>query len=109
MGTGNVGASALSDSLGDFLDLGTGDQEGDVEHVVTEGLNQLARSSVGCGLNTYRVGGDVNVLLLAVLNQIVALENGVALDLVGGGNDTGGLDKSLELVIVSMSAKSLRR
>lgn len=56
------------------------------------------------GLYTYRVGSDVNVLLLAVLDQVVALENGVALDLVGGGDDTGAVDEGLELFRVSIVA-----
>jgi hypothetical protein len=39
----------------------------------------------------------VNSLLLAVLNQVVALEHGVALNLVGGRDDTGAFNESLEL------------
>ena len=35
---GHLGAGALGDGLGDLLDLGAGDEQGDVEHVVTEGL-----------------------------------------------------------------------
>lgn len=45
----------------------------------------------------YRVGGDVNVLLLAVLDQVVALQDGVALNLVGSGDDTSAVDDGLEL------------
>jgi hypothetical protein len=39
----------------------------------------------------------VNVLLLAVSNELRLDEEGVALDLVGSGGDTGTLDDSLEL------------
>lgn len=45
----------------------------------------------------YGIGSDVDVLVLAVLNQIVALQDGVTLDLVGSGNDTSAIDQSLEL------------
>ena len=46
---------------------------------------------------TYGVSGDVNVLLLAVFNEVVALENGVTLDLVSSGDDAGAVNESLEL------------
>lgn len=46
---------------------------------------------------TYRVRSNVNVLLLAVLDQVVALQHGVALDLVDGGNDTGAINEGLKL------------
>ena len=36
---GNLLSGALGNRLGDFLNLGTGDQEGNVEHVVTESLD----------------------------------------------------------------------
>ena len=39
----------------------------------------------------------MDALLLAVFNELVALENGVALDLVDGGDDAGGVDDGLEL------------
>lgn len=48
-------------------------------------------------MDTHRVGSDVNSLLLAVLNQVIALEHGVALDLVGGRDNTGAFNESLEL------------
>lgn len=38
MSTSDLGTSALGDGLGDLLDLGAGDQEGDAEHVITESL-----------------------------------------------------------------------
>lgn len=41
---GDFLASALGNRLGDFLHFGAGDQEGNVEHVVTEGLAALAFS-----------------------------------------------------------------
>lgn len=51
---------------------------------------------------SYRVGSDVDALLLAVLDQVVALQDGVALDLVGSGNDASAVDDGLELSEVSM-------
>lgn len=36
-------------------------------------------------------------LLLAVLNQVIALEHGVALDLVGGRDNACAINESLEL------------
>jgi hypothetical protein len=45
----------------------------------------------------YRVGSDMDTLILAVGNQLVALQTRVTLDLVGGGNNTSGLDEGLEL------------
>lgn len=38
---GDGGAEALGGRLGDFLDFGAGDEEGDAEAVVTEGLYSL--------------------------------------------------------------------
>jgi hypothetical protein len=40
----DLSAGTLGNSLGDLLDLGAGDEEGDVEHVVTESLIPLASS-----------------------------------------------------------------
>lgn len=41
----------------------------------------------------------MNVLLLGVLDQgVVLLEEGVALDLVDGGGDTGSVDDGLEVL-----------
>lgn len=39
----------------------------------------------------------MDVLLLAVFNQVVALENGVTLDLVGSGDNASAVNDSLEL------------
>lgn len=44
----------------------------------------------------------MDALLLAVLDQVVALQGGVALDLVGSGNDTSAVDDGLKLSEVSM-------
>lgn len=44
----------------------------------------------------------MDALLLAVLDEIVALQNGVTLDLVGGGGDAGGLDEGLDLFSLSI-------
>ena len=41
VGGSDVLAGALRDSLGNLLDLRAGNEEGDVEHVVTEGLHMM--------------------------------------------------------------------
>jgi len=74
-------ALLLGEVLGDGLDLGGVDEQGQTDGVVAKG----------------RVGGDDDALLLAVLNQGVVGETRVAFDLVGGGDNAGGLDDSLEL------------
>lgn len=82
MGTGDGRVtSALGNGLGNLLDGGVGEQKRNVNDVVAEG----------------RVGSDVNVLLLAVFDELVALQNGVTLNLVGSGHNTGGVNNSLEL------------
>lgn len=51
----DIGAGALGDSLGNLLDLGVGDQERNVDHVVTESLLILAPgldAGSTCGLHT---------------------------------------------------------
>jgi hypothetical protein len=102
VGGGDCLASALGNGLGNFLDLGASDEEGNVEHVVTESLEiESALEIFGVILkpDTYGVSSDVNALLLAVFNQVIALEYGVALDLVGGRDDAGAVDNSLELCV----------
>jgi hypothetical protein len=47
----------------------------------------------------YGVFGDVNVLLLAVLDELWLEETGVTLDLVGSGGDTGAVDEGLEVFL----------
>lgn len=82
MGTGDGRVtSALGNGLGNLLDGGVSEQKRNVNDVVAEG----------------RVGSDVNVLLLAVFDELVALQNGVTLNLVGSGHNTGGVNNSLEL------------
>ena len=39
----------------------------------------------------------MDALLLAVLDQVVALQGGMTLDLVGGGDNTGAVDEGLEV------------
>jgi hypothetical protein len=39
----------------------------------------------------------VDALLLTILDQVVALEDGVTLNLVRSGNNTGTIDDSLKL------------
>lgn len=69
--------------LGDGLDGGVGDEQGQAEAVVTEG----------------RVGGDVDALLLGVGDQgVVLVEARVALDLVDRGDDARGLADGLEVL-----------
>lgn len=46
---------------------------------------------------TYGVGGDVDVLLLAVSDELRLDEERVALDLVGSRGDASALDEGLEL------------
>lgn len=41
MSTSDLSAGALGDSLSDFLDLGAGDEERNVQHVVTKSLLEL--------------------------------------------------------------------
>lgn len=97
--TSDLGSGTLGDGLGDFLDLGAGDQKGNAEHVVTESLSTSVYILWSeYRPNSYRVGSDVNVLLLAVFDQIVALQDGVALDLVGSGNNASAVDEGLELL-----------
>lgn len=45
-----------------------------------------------------RVGGDVDVVLCAVGDEVVLGEEGVCLDLVDGGGDAGGLDDGVEVL-----------
>lgn len=47
----------------------------------------------------YGVLGDVNVLLLAVLDELWLEETGVALDLVGSGGDASAIDDGLEVLL----------
>jgi hypothetical protein len=44
---------------------------------------------------SYRICCDVDALLFAVGNQVVVSEERVTLDLVGGRDDTGGIDDGL--------------
>lgn len=71
------------DLLGNLLNDVVLNEQGQAETVVAEG----------------GVGGDVDALLLGVLDEgAVLLEEGVALDLVDGGDDAGGVDDGLEVV-----------
>jgi hypothetical protein len=69
--------------LSNSLDLRTSDEEGNVEEVVTES----------------GVSGNVDVLLLCVSDKLFAGKDGVALDLVDGGNEVGLLNQSLEVLV----------
>lgn len=69
--------------LGNSLDLRACDEERDVEEVVAEG----------------GVGGDVNVLLLGVGDELLAGENRVTLDLVDGRDEAGLLNQRLEILV----------
>lgn len=50
MGRSDLSAGTLSDSLGDLLNLRTGDEERNVEHVVAEGLITLALKALGLSI-----------------------------------------------------------
>lgn len=81
VGGGDGLALGGSEALSDGLDLGVDDQERGADGVVAKG----------------GVGSQDNVLLGAELDEGKVEEAGVALDLVGGGDDAGGLDDRLEL------------
>ena len=94
-----------ANAAGNLLDDLVLDEKGLADHVVTESLSGVSICQPAWYEQTYGVLGDVNVLLLAVLDQLGALEDGVTLDLVGGGDDAGSVDDGLELeqgVSVSM-------
>lgn len=80
---GGADGAALGDgeTLGDGLDLVVDEEEGGADGVVAKG----------------RVGGQDDVLVGAVLDELGLEEARVALDLVGGGDDAGGLDDVFEL------------
>jgi hypothetical protein len=75
------GCSALL--LGDSLDLRPGDKERDVEEVVAKG----------------GVGGNMNVLLLGIGDELLAGKDRVALDLVDGRDKSSLLNQSLEVLV----------
>lgn len=69
--------------LGDGLDGGVSDEQGQAEAVVAEG----------------RVGGNVDALLLGVGDEgVVLVQSWVALDLVDGRHNTSGLGDLLEVL-----------
>lgn len=74
-------ALSLGEALGDGLDLGLIDEQGNADVVVAEG----------------GVGGNEDVLLGAVVDHGGVGEAGVALDLVHGGDNAGVVDDGLEL------------
>jgi hypothetical protein len=81
LGGGDGLALLLGQVLGDGLDLLGVDEQREALGVVAKG----------------RVGGDDDALLGAVVDQGQVGETGVALDLVGSGDNAGGLNGSLEL------------
>lgn len=93
LGGGDLVALGLGEAVGDVLDLGGVDEEGQAEAVVAEG----------------RVGGDVDVLGVAVGDEILLGQLGVALDLVDGGDDISVLDDGLDLPKVSEKGYLVRR
>lgn len=81
-GENDLGAGGVV-LLGDGLDGGVGDEQGQAEAVVAEG----------------RVGGDVDALLLGVGDQgVVLVQARVALDLVDRGDHAGGVGDGLEVL-----------
>lgn len=91
LGGGHGLALGGAEALGDGLDLGDVDEEGETPGVVAKG----------------GVGGQDNALLLEVCDELGVGEARVALDLVGGGDDTGVLDDGLELERKSVCAGAL--
>lgn len=81
LGGGDGLALLLGQVLGDGLDLVRVDEQREALGVVAKG----------------GVGGDDDALLGGVVDQGVVGQTGVALDLVDGGDDAGGLDDGLEL------------
>jgi hypothetical protein len=69
--------------LSDSLDFGTRDEQRNVEEVVAK----------------RGVGGDVDVLLLGILNQLLAGQDGVALNLVDRRHKIGLLDQSFQSLV----------
>lgn len=49
----------------------------------------------------------MDALLLTILDQVVALEDGVALNLVRSGNNTGTVDDSLKLLEMVSRCKDI--
>lgn len=74
-------AQTMRYRVGDLLDLVAGDEQWLADHVVPKG----------------RVRRDVDVLLATVADQRLGQEERVALDLVDGGDESGGPDDGLEL------------
>lgn len=91
-------ALLLGQSLGDVLDLGVGEEEGSADHVVAESLRrQLVLKLGNSFVCTYGVSCNVDVLLLAVVNEVLLDEERVALNLVSSRCDTSALDDCLKL------------
>ena len=93
-------AGALGGTLGNFLDFRATDDEGEANGVVTKALGHMLAFS-WCvriiGGTAYRVGSDVDALLVGVLDQRRVGQVRVALDLKGGRDNTGSVDDSFEL------------
>jgi hypothetical protein len=92
-------ASALGGALSGLLDLGPGDDQRQADRVVSKALEncQYGLCVYLRQRSEYRVGGDVNALLLGVVDQRRVGEVWVTLNLVDCGHDTGGIDDCLEL------------
>lgn len=86
MGRGDSLALGGGQALSGGLDVGVGDEQRGADGVVAKG----------------RVGSDDDVLLGAVVHQLGVQETRVALDLVGRGGDTGGVDDGLELFLIEL-------
>lgn len=92
LGGGDGLALGGAEALGDGLDLGDVDEEGEAPGVVAKG----------------GVGGQDDALLLEVCDELGVGEARVALDLVDGGDDAGVLDDGLELGEVSIHLLKVR-
>lgn len=89
-----------ADAARNLLDGVVLNEEGKAEHVVAESLSEISRGTGGSRqTGTHRVFGNVNVLLLAVLNQLWLEEAWVALNLVSSRCDTSAVDDGLEVLL----------
>jgi hypothetical protein len=84
--------------FGDFFDRIVLDEKRDVEHVVTERLEDVSLLRVNCR-SPYRVFGDVDVLFLAELDKLGLKKTRVTFDLVGSGCDASAVDESLQMLL----------
>ena len=88
-----------ANAAGNLLDDLVLDEKGLADHVVTESLSGVSICQPAWYEQTYGVLGDVNVLLLAVLDELWLEETRVTLNLVGSGSDTSAVNEGLEVLL----------